>query len=1546
MKNERTSFAAIAPKLSSWAAVLAVVVGVLVLVGWTFEIEALKSVLPGSVTMKANTAVCFILIGVALWLAIRRTATPNKQRSFFFLHRAQFCLLLTGLIGLLSLGEYIFDWNPGLDLWLFYEPSGTAGTSYPGRMAPESAFCFVLLAAALWIASRSHKPRWAVLVAVNFGLLVTALALAATQSYLTPALGNFGWFGLTIMALHTAILFSMLGMAVIAISWRKEDLAWSIGRNASAAFACGMTVLVLIGFNTSRSHFWIQELNHQIEYSEQSVRGVYDLLADVIDAQNHIRGYVITGDERFLKSYHSAKAAADTRLDALRLDEPLPDHQKHLGVLEARIMAQFQWMQQSIDARRTGMTDAVSNNMIQHGEDLVDSLRITVAQVENEHAQLIGELKQQSESVSRLSYTIISVGTLANLFVFLIVILTLNLSISRRKQAEQTAIDERNFLNTLIASQPDIFYVLDRTARFIRWNDKLRDVLGYSDSQIAAAHALDIIHEADHPSVLQKTRQAFEQGTATNVARVVTKTGIRDFSLTASRVDTAKGAYLVGVGTDITEHKAAELALQKSKQQLSEALTIARIGYWEYEYSTDEFIFNDQYYLLHETTVEEAGGYRMSSADFASRYLFPEDAHNVEQHVRWAFESRDPDYCGRIEIRLLTGAGKTIWVDIRFRILKDSQGNTIRMIGVNQDITERKLVEEKIRQLSLAVEQSPSSIVITDLDAIIEYVNEGFVKITGYSRAEVIGKNPRILQSGKTSKETYHDMWAHLKRGEVWKGELINRSKNGSEYIESALISPVRQADGKVTHYLAIKDDITQLKQAQTAVLELNEELENKVAVRTADLEQAKLEAEQANRTKSEFLATMSHEIRTPMNGVIGMLDVLQQSNLNGSQTEAFNIIHDSSFALLTIIDDILDFSKIEARKLQLDSVPISIADVVDGACETMNHMAVQKMVELTLFTDPAIPVTVMGDPGRLRQILVNLTNNAIKFSSGQERQAKVSVRALPLEDDMSDGRPDQVMVEFRVTDNGIGMDKEMQARLFKPFSQADSSTTRRFGGTGLGLAISHQLVGIMGGEIRVQSEPGKGSVFSVRLPFKRVPEHLDAGQAAARHVAIKADMQNPDLVAGLPCLVVGGTGELADDLATYLVSAGAQADRVADLSAVSNWIASHPPGLCIVVIDTAAANPPLDELRAAARAHPEHETRFVVIRRGQRPEPRLGDADIVLVDGNILTRKALLKAVAIAAGRAEEPDRVSRSNEVKATLTPPSREEARGQGRLILIAEDNDINRKVFLQQLRLLGLTADTAKDGREALEMWQSGDYKLLLTDLHMPAMDGYELTTAIRASESAASETGKPRAPIIAITANALKGEAEHCREVGMDDYLSKPVQLSTLKGMLEKWLPVATSDSIANEDINAVRAAGSHTRRRERAQGAGGRRRSDDCGVHACLPHQRRKNCHGAAHCLHGKRYGSSCCDGSQTKVFGTLGGRAGTGRVVRRGGASRQGKTNCRTGRVAAPLRGGNVRRRQLSGFVRWPPFGASMKKRKKPGRICSSQVRFGIVWI
>ncbi|OGS96358.1 MAG: hypothetical protein A3H31_05410 [Gallionellales bacterium RIFCSPLOWO2_02_FULL_57_47] len=555
-----------------------------------------------------------------------------------------------------------------------------------------------------------------------------------------------------------------------------------------------------------------------------------------------------------------------------------------------------------------------------------------------------------------------------------------------------------------------------------------------------------------------------------------------------------------------------------------------------------------------------------------------------------------------------------------------------------------------------------------------------------------------------------------------------------------------------------------------------NAELEERVLARTDALEHARLEAERANLAKSVFLATMSHEIRTPMNGVIGMLDVLQHSSLNGQQLEMLKIIHDSAFALLAIIDDILDFSKIEAGNFQIHSLPFSVVDVVEEIGETLYFLAMKNGVELTLFSDPEIPSLIIGDAGRLRQILINLANNGIKFCSGQQRQRKVSVRAL-----LAESTPHEVIVEFRVADNGIGMDEAIQARLFVPFTQADSSTTRNYGGTGLGLAICRQLARRMGGEIGVWSEPGKGTVFSVRLPFKLLPE---------------ADVSAPlSRIAGLACLVAGGSESLADDFAAYLVHEDAVVARAADAAAIRQWITSRPPGLCVVAIDAAGIDPPLstpllDDLRAAARARPDRDVRFVAIERGGRRRCRIVAADLVRLDAEVMHRRAFLETVAIAAGRAGQPEPEGRQADACA-YPLLSRDEARCRGSLILVVEDNEINQKVIVQQLKLLGQAADVAGNGREALERWHNGDYALLLTDLFMPEMDGYALTGAIRAAEE---QSGRKGIPIIAVTASALKGEAARCRAAGMDDYLSKPVQLVNLKAMLEKWLPRSPHDA--------------------------------------------------------------------------------------------------------------------------------------------------------
>ena len=715
--------------------------------------------------------------------------------------------------------------------------------------------------------------------------------------------------------------------------------------------------------------------------------------------------------------------------------------------------------------------------------------------------------------------------------------------------------------------------------------------------------------------------------------------------------------------------------------------------------------------------------------------------------------------------------------------LRDAQEGIIGYLLIGTDNTARKEIEADQKQLAQRLrdhqfytrslfESNIDALLTTDPSGIITDVNKQMEALTDCTRDELIGAP---LKSYFTDPESAE---ASIKRvlsdKKVTNYELTARSRDGKETEVSLNATTFYDRDRKLQGVFAAARDVTERKRLDQVLQEKNVELEN-----------AKLVAEKANLAKSEFLATMSHEIRTPMNGVIGMIDVLQQSSLNAPQMEMANIIHESAFALLAVINDILDFSKIEASKLQIESLPMSVTDVVEAACENMSRMALKKEVELTLFADPAIPAQLLGDPGRLRQVLINLTNNAIKFSSGQSRIGRVSVRALLVESSAN-----QVLLEFNVADNGIGIDEATLARLFTAFIQADSSTTRTFGGTGLGLAISRQLVNIMRGEIVVRSEPDKGSLFSLRIPFLLPTDPHAVSPELSRHARLNLDL---GLVEGLPCLVWVGPEGVANDCAAYLTSAGALIERVSDLARAQQYLAARPSGLTIVVIDTADSDSPLEELRAAARAQVGREIRFVVIGRGQRQSPCVKVADLVLLDGNVLTRRALLKAVAIAAGRMLEADREALHGTSKTPPTPISRAEARQQGRLILIAEDNEINQKVILQQLTLLGQTAVIANNGREALTLWQSGDFGILITDLHMPGMDGYELTAAIRAAES-----GTTRIPIIAFTANVLKGEVERCLAMGMDDYVSKPVQLVNLEAILEKWLPVLPAKANPDE----------------------------------------------------------------------------------------------------------------------------------------------------
>jgi len=560
------------------------------------------------------------------------------------------------------------------------------------------------------------------------------------------------------------------------------------------------------------------------------------------------------------------------------------------------------------------------------------------------------------------------------------------------------------------------------------------------------------------------------------------------------------------------------------------------------------------------------------------------------------------------------------------------------------------------------------------------------------------------------------------------------------------------------------------------------------------DLLEARKQAEAATRAKASFLATMSHEIRTPMNGVIGMIDLLWQTDLNSDQKEMMGTVRDSAFALLTIINDILDSSKIEAGKMELESIPVSIRDIVEGVAESLAPNAAAKKLEMATFVDPNIPSSVLGDPVRIRQILLNLASNAVKFTSNtpndpDEDQNRVIIRASLIDD--GDHDSDNIAhVKIDIVDHGIGMSRQAVAGLFKPFAQADSSTTRRFGGTGLGLSICKNLTDIMGGNIGATSTEGVGSVFSLSAPFL-----LDPETPVAR--------PNGELD-GLRILAVCLDGHTRNTLTAYLEKWGAEVEPTdnlpdAEFQLLNGAMLGSPFDLAIVGDDW-----PDDERLAMCQRLLEEDApppSMILLARQRAPDGIIDGIQTKWLRTAPLHRAQIVNAVANLTGR-DELESTSREDEL--IITAPtsgllSVKDAEQSGRLILVADDNPTNLNVISRQLKLLGYTAETVNDGQEAFNALSEKSYGLLLTDCHMPNMDGYQLSRAVRMKEKEAIDAdplsleAHKHLPIVAITASALQGEDQKCFDAGMDGYLTKPLELPKLKALLEEWLG-ETSDA--------------------------------------------------------------------------------------------------------------------------------------------------------
>jgi signal transduction histidine kinase/CheY-like chemotaxis protein len=659
------------------------------------------------------------------------------------------------------------------------------------------------------------------------------------------------------------------------------------------------------------------------------------------------------------------------------------------------------------------------------------------------------------------------------------------------------------------------------------------------------------------------------------------------------------------------------------------------------------------------------------------------------------------------------------------------------------DAQTRAIRTEQLYMRTL-LENIPDNVYFKDRDSRFLIVSKPFLEKFGNGRPEsILGKTDFDIFTEEHARAAFEGEQHIIKTGDP----ILNLSGLTTKI-------PVRDEKGDIIGTLGVTKDITHLKEIE---LELS-------GARDAALE--------SSRSKSEFLANMSHEIRTPMNGVIGMTGLLLDTELAPIQREFAETIRSSADSLLTIINDILDFSKIEAGKLSFEVLDFDLVDTVEGALDMFAERARHKGIELACSLPSDLPKRLRGDPGRVRQVITNLLGNAIKFTEKGEVVVRVAKES---ETDT------HAVISFSIKDTGLGISSEVQSKLFQAFTQADNSTTRRFGGTGLGLAISKQLVEMMGGRIGVSSEPGKGSTFwfNVRLekqtgPAEPVPSIFTRDLFDLRVLVVDDNATNRQI--------------LRHQLFAWKMQKGSAANGHEALDLLRTAVADKKP-YDLALLDMQMPEMDGMTLARAIKADPSiSATRLIILTSmgymHTQDELRAAGIDAYLVKP--VKQSRLFDCLVSVLGKTAA-ENVFVKDPKNALSVHPFAEKAKMQNVRILLAEDNIVNQRVALAQLKGLGFTADAVANGHEVLSALRQVPYDLIFMDCQMPELDGYEASRFIRQAERASNANWRVPMRIVAMTANAMTGDREKCIASGMDDYLSKPVRKADLQAALLKWL---------------------------------------------------------------------------------------------------------------------------------------------------------------
>jgi len=908
------------------------------------------------------------------------------------------------------------------------------------------------------------------------------------------------------------------------------------------------------------------------------------------------------------------------------------------------------------------------------------------------------------------------------------------------KQAELA--NQLLFVQVLIDAVPNPIFYKGPDGRFLGCNHAYETTFGTTRAYLQGKTVLDLdylpasdrvsYHDEDMGVIAEAGKVQKE------VAMPFADGRIHDtlYWVSGFRLSDGRPGGLLGIIVDITETKDAERRARDAEAQLRSILESSPIAVVIADLDGMPVFANSR--AAEMAGLDHEAFMRLPAA---RRYVDPAQREQALAVLAAGGQVRDR------EVALHHAGGEPRWALLTLE--RSRLGNADVILSWTYDVTPLKRVERELRKLSLAVEQSPVMIVITSPAGQVEYVNPHFTRVTGYTAEDEL---PEVFDAHGNATDVFATLWQTLKSGRVWQQECQSRKKGGEHFWVSIAVNGLTDERGNITHCIWVLEDVSTRKAADTA------------------LRRAKRLAEEAAETKARFLANMSHEIRTPMNAIIGLSHLCLETSLDEQQQDYLRKIQQSGTALLKVINDVLDFSRLEAGRVEIESVDFILDEVLEHIVTLVGQRAQEKGLELLLDVDTDIPHRLEGDPFRLGQVLTNLVGNAVKFT--EHGEVTLTVRPVHRET----GR---IQLAFTITDTGIGIAPAQQKGLFEAFAQADGSTTRKFGGSGLGLSISRHLVELMGGHMRLESQPGVGSTFSFTLGFG---VHGEA-----------AEPPLPGQLNGLRVLVVDDHPSAREVLCTLLSALPFRTESAPSaleaIAAIKRADLTDPFGL--VLMDWRM--PGIDGLEATRRIKQDaglaHAPTIILVTAFGSTDLST-DAVEAGADAQVfkpLTASSLVDAIMHAYGleraMASLPD-ASHSAHVDL------------HGRRVLVVEDNDINQQIARALLESRGITVHVVADGQRAID-WLSAAgadaVDAVLMDLQMPGLDGYEATRQLRADPRFA------QIPIIAMTAHALPDERERCLAAGMNDHVAKPIDPNRLFEALGRWTHAVAAAEAAAPD---------------------------------------------------------------------------------------------------------------------------------------------------